>query len=164
MFLARQVPCKDHLAQIVCTNLRPPRVPNLLPAEQATIYFLTMSVEGRRPVLDNEETWSAIRRAIRRLDRWAFLSLLAMPDHIHMLVSPIRDRDESVSCLLRWFKRWMREELKHEWAWQESGFDRLLRHDESADQKWHYIRMNPVRAGLVAAPDDWPYQWQEGDL
>ncbi len=24
--------------------------------------------------------------------------------------------------------------------------------------KWEYIRHNPVRAGLVNDPDDWPYQ------
>jgi len=27
-------------------------------------------------------------------------------------------------------------------------------------EKWEYIRQNPVRAGLVSVPDDWPYQFQ----
>jgi putative transposase len=35
-----------------------------------------------------------------------------------------------------------------------------LRSDESVAGKWHYIRQNPVRAGLVVDPDDWPYQFQ----
>ncbi|MFB3881745.1 MAG: hypothetical protein ACE149_10800 [Armatimonadota bacterium] len=34
----------------------------------------------------------------------------------------------------------------------------MLRSGESYGQKWEYVRMNPVRAGLVANPDDWPYQ------
>jgi putative transposase len=34
----------------------------------------------------------------------------------------------------------------------------LLRSDESAKQKWQYIRENPVRAGLVKESDDWPYR------
>lgn len=33
-----------------------------------------------------------------------------------------------------------------------------MRSAESYDAKWEYVRANPVRAGLVADPDDWPYQ------
>ncbi len=42
--------------------------------------------------------------------------------------------------------------------WQPGFHDHLLRHDESYAQKWHYVWMNPVRAGLVSAPEEWPYQ------
>ncbi len=42
--------------------------------------------------------------------------------------------------------------------WQEGFFDHLLRSGESYSQKWDYVRMNPVRAGLCARPEDWPYQ------
>jgi len=41
--------------------------------------------------------------------------------------------------------------------WQEDYFDRFIRdmkHFESAKQ---YIRENPVTAGLVKLPEDWPY-------
>jgi len=30
-------------------------------------------------------------------------------------------------------------------------------HAEQNGQKWNYVRENPVRAGLVAQPEDWPY-------
>jgi len=94
-----------------------------------------------------------------------------MPDHLHVLTAPI-DRDASVSAFAKWFKRWFNdahrvrkpEDLRSIWHWQEGCFDRLLRTDESASEKWDYIRLNPVRAGLVKNPDDWPYQFQfEGD-
>jgi len=26
------------------------------------------------------------------------------------------------------------------------------------DEKWEYVRQNPVRAGLVAESDDWPHR------
>ena len=42
-------------------------------------------------------------------------------------------------------------------AWQDGFFDHLLRSGESYAEKWNYVRMNPVRAGLVARPEDWPY-------
>jgi len=44
--------------------------------------------------------------------------------------------------------------------WQRDFFDNRLRQDESYIEKAHYIRMNPVRAGLVESPGDWPYVWE----
>jgi putative transposase len=41
---------------------------------------------------------------------------------------------------------------------QRDCWDRQLRTGESYAQKWEYVRNNPVRKGLVAAADDWPYQ------
>ena len=41
---------------------------------------------------------------------------------------------------------------------QEGFFDHVLRNDESYQQKWIYVRDNPVRAGLAESSDDWPYQ------
>jgi putative transposase len=92
-----------------------------------------------------------------------------MPDHLHLLATP-RDRGASVAAFAKWFKRWFNatssdcgssvSDGKDAWQWQEGCFDRLLRSDESLTSKWTYIRQNPVRAGLVADPDDWPYQFQ----
>jgi len=42
--------------------------------------------------------------------------------------------------------------------WQEGFFDHVLRSAESYAQKWEYVRMNPVRAGLCQKPEEWPYQ------
>jgi putative transposase len=42
-------------------------------------------------------------------------------------------------------------------VWQRVFFDHLLRSAESYRQKWNYVRQNPVGAGLVAKPEDWPY-------
>ena len=122
------------------------------------VYFLTFCVRNRRKVLANEATWSRILQVQKRLDRWSFLSTLAMPDHLHMLVAPSQDRDEKLSNMIMWFKRWFNEGRVTVWQWQDGGFDRLLRSDESVDEKWAYIRNNPVRAQLVSNPDEWPFQ------
>jgi hypothetical protein len=49
---------------------------------------------------------------------------------------------------------------KKSWQSQEGCFDRLPRSDESLAEKWEYVTQNPVRAGLVSDPDEWPYQYQ----
>ena len=92
-----------------------------------------------------------------------------MPDHIHVFV-----RFGGEVGLSRWMKGFKRhldaslEELGYEPTivpgttlqsfWQPGAFDHLLRHSESYAAKWHYVRENPVRAGLVAHAEDWPYQ------
>ena len=97
------------------------------------------------------------------------LAAIAMPDHLHLLAAPL-DRNVSVSAFSKWFKRWFNEEYwdssspntgpqTRAWKWQEGCFDRLLRSNESLSDKWEYLRQNPVRAGLVADPGDWPYQF-----
>ena len=35
-------------------------------------------------------------------------------------------------------------------------FDHVIRSEESYEQKWVYVRDNPVRAGLVRSAEDWP--------
>ena len=54
--------------------------------------------------------------------------------------------------------------LSRAWSDKETSamatgfFDDVLRNDESYGQKWEYVRENPVRAGLVARADEWPYE------
>ncbi len=43
-------------------------------------------------------------------------------------------------------------------VWQRDYFDRFIRTTESYGEKWEYMRLNPVRAGLTANADDWPYE------
>ncbi len=84
-----------------------------------------------------------------------------MPDHLHMLASPLQSRDQKVGNLSGALKRWTKEKMPPEdrenWDWQPGAFDRLLRKDEFAQQKWEYMRDNPVRAGLVDHWKKWPW-------
>ena len=81
-----------------------------------------------------------------------------MPDHIHLLATPENEREARVGDLVGALKRWMRQDLQACWRWQAGSFDRLLRREESAYEKWLYVEENPVRAGLVSLPEDWPYR------
>ena len=131
----------------------------LLSGDRSVIYFITICVKGRRYVLDNEPTWQRTTHTLEKLHRWSFIAVVQMPDHVHLLAAPLVNRDEAVADLLMWFKRWFHDGRNYDWQWQDGGFDRLLRCDEFVDQKWDYMRTNPVRAGLVNDPDDWPYRF-----
>lgn len=45
-------------------------------------------------------------------------------------------------------------------GWQRDFFDHRLRGDEGYEEKAHYMRMNPVRAGLTSDRAAWPYVWE----
>lgn len=110
-------------------------------------------------MLANMEAFMAFKNATNRLQgKWLVHSAVLMPDHLHVIAIPFQ-RDASVGNFSGALKRWMRQSLKAEWKWQPGCFDHLLRHGESADAKWEYIRENPERAGLVKHWRDWLYQF-----
>ena len=91
-----------------------------------------------------KQAFRAFKSAVSRLRGWSVLAALLMPDHIHLLVAPTEDRDAKLGNLVGALKRWTREELNASWHWQSGSFDRLLRRDKLAHEKWLYIEQNPV--------------------
>ena len=52
------------------------------------------------------------------------------------------------------------EERKNEWKyslWSHQPDTRLLWNEQMLWQRTQYTHLNPVRAGLVAHPNDWPW-------
>ena len=142
--------------------LTPPRIPVWLPWKQEVwkqevTYFVTFCVAKRQPVLADAPAFAVFRRAVDKLTGWTLAAGLLMPDHVHLLASP-HGRDAEVGNLVGALKRWVRQDLRAGWQWQPGSFDRLLRSEGSAAEKWRYIRDNPVRAGLVRRWRDWPYR------
>ncbi len=43
--------------------------------------------------------------------------------------------------------------------WQENYFDHRIRTQAEAQEKWWYIRRNPVVKGLCQKEADWPHWW-----
>ncbi|HEY4757281.1 MAG TPA: hypothetical protein VIH43_01885 [Chthoniobacterales bacterium] len=138
----------------------PPRIPVWLACEQSVIYFVTICTTDRKPVLANPETFRALKIAASKLRDWRVLAAIVMPDHLHIIVAPIENREAKLGHFSAALKRWMREQLGASWQWQAGCFDRLLRTNESLHDKWLYIRENPVRAGLVQNWEDWPYRYE----
>ncbi len=81
-----------------------------------------------------------------------------MPTHLHLMISP---GIKSVVAFLGEFKKKTSDLARGTRGitqlWQRSFFDHRLRSNESEGEQYEYIRMNPVRAGLVSHPDDWPW-------
>ena len=87
-----------------------------------------------------------------------------MPDHLHLFCAP----GLRVLSLDKWVRFWKamfsRLHPRKEHGWQSLHWDTRLQREESYSGKWDYVRHNPVRAGLVAHPDQWPYQGELNPL
>jgi putative transposase len=99
---------------------------------------------------------------------WAIGRYVVMPDHVHFFCSP-GQHARSLSAFMQQWKSWTSKRIIRECGlpgpiWQHGFFDHLLRSDESYEQKWLYVRNNPVRTGLVAEAGQWPWQGVVGQL
>lgn len=48
--------------------------------------------------------------------------------------------------------------------WQRDVWDTQVRSSDGYHEKWEYVRMNPVRKGLIKNPDEWPFQGELSNL
>lgn len=97
---------------------------------------------------------------------------VVMPEHMHILFRPLRDHDGwpfPLHKILRSIKgisaRDINKLLRTSGPiWQDESFDHVIRSEESLLSKADYIRMNPVRRGLVRTPEEYKWLWCEPNL
>ena len=87
------------------------------------------------------------------IDKWYLWLMVVMPDHIHFIAT--FDLSQGVKRIMGAWKSYQATMLGVDW--QSDFFEHRLRNDSEFDEKAFYIRMNPVRKGLVISPDEWPY-------
>ena len=131
----------------------------------APCYFITVCVAGRRSLLASDAVHAVLREEwtqMRARHGWAIGRYVVMPDHVHFMTSPENEAGKRLSVAVGRWKEWTSKRLARERAlaaplWQAEFFDHVLRSDESRAAKWSYIAQNPVRAGLVAQAEEWPF-------
>jgi REP-associated tyrosine transposase len=130
------------------------------------IYFVTACTHTRGRWLDCADIHrSFVDFCAKGTERGAWVGrYVLMPDHFHLFVA----FQPGELTLSRWMKslknalsKTLRAMGKPAPHWQDGFFDHILRSSESYEQKWLYVRDNPVRAGLVSESEDWPFQ---GDI
>ncbi len=125
-------------------------------------YFLTISTGQRTRWFTDATVVAEVTLQFLRVagdEQVALSAYCFMPDHLHALVtagSEAADFQRFVRLAKQrsgfWFTQARRQRL-----WQESYFDRTLRENESPTEVIKYIVGNPVRAGLVETPAEYPF-------
>jgi REP element-mobilizing transposase RayT len=86
-------------------------------------------------------------------------SYVVMPNHVHLLMTPLAE----VSKVMQSLKRFTAREanrilgLTGQPFWQDESYDRLVRDKMELQRIADYIEMNPVKCGLVAAEEEFPW-------
>jgi len=125
-------------------------------------YFLTTcTFERRQTFLDHTIATQTIEQ-FRRTSRDEGFSLLAycvMPDHAHALLEGLTDESDFRRCAKMAKQRsGAAYALTSETPlWQKGYYEHVLRDEEDSKEIAFYIIANPVRAGLVQSPDDYPF-------
>jgi putative transposase len=124
-------------------------------------YFLTVCVHPRRPVFADAPSGRWVRdELLRTSERFAFsiTAYCVMHDHVHVLAEATREDSHLVKFVSAWKQTtgfyWKRR--TNENLWQQGFFDHVLRDDEDERGVIRYIVENPVRAGYVSSPKNYP--------
>ncbi len=122
------------------------------------IVWATVCTKDRVPWLANDEAHQHLYSVWQAAQKWLVSNYIIMPDHLHFFAAAT-ELDYPFEDWVTYWERMFRRRHSHEsWKWQPHPFHHRLRDGESYTEKWHYLRNNPVRKGLVTNPDDWPYQ------
>ena len=130
------------------------------------------ATNNRQTYMVTTETWQ--RRALFRNENWAKLFLdtlyryrgtayllhdfVIMPDHIHVLMTPITSLEKAVQFIKGGFSYRAKTELSSNMeVWQKGFQDHRIRDAADYDVHVNYIRQNPVRKGLCGRAEEYPY-------
>lgn len=142
------------------------------------MHFLSFSCHQRQPLLTARhcDLFLEILERVRRRYRFAVLGYVVMPEHVHLLVSePQRQTLSTVIQALKvGFIRTMpgstvptSRKVGEKWGtplssfsrhfWQARFYDFNVWTEKKRIEKLRYIHRNPVKRGLVASPEQWPW-------
>ena len=92
----------------------------------------------------------------RAQGKYQLHDLVIMPDDFHALITPAMEI--SLERTVQFIKGGFSFRLKSRFpVWQASFTNHRIRDAEDFERHREYIRMNPVRAGLVRKPEEYPY-------
>ncbi len=119
--------------------------------------FLTVCTENRDRWLAQPDIHKSLHEIWEHTAKaWLVSDYVLLPDHLHLFCAP----HDLKFTIERWMGFWKdRLANKHPGVgkFQIGGDHHRLRSGESYAEKWHYVRNNPVRHGLVKTPEEWPY-------
>ena len=140
----------------------PGRLHHVVPpwVRPGSCFHIRIRAERGHSLIDRDSTATSARNRVleeaaesHRRQLWHCRLMLVMPDHLHAMIA--FPRTTAMSTVISSWKRLVR--IRHDIRWQHGYFDHRLRNRREEDECWNYILDNPVRAGLTARVEDWPW-------
>ncbi len=129
-------------------------------------YFITASTFQKRSVLQSDrmaQLFVDVLFHYRQQTKYLLHEFAVMPDHFHLLITPLTTLEQSMQLIKGGFSYRARKELAfvHE-VWQPSYYDRRVRDAEEYFAFRHYIRQNSLRKRLARTAEEFRFSsaWQ----
>jgi putative transposase len=95
-----------------------------------------------------------------------------MPNHVHLLFTPLKDSEGSffsLSRIMHSLKRYTTREsnrilLRQGPFWQHESYDHFIRNEAEFKKTIEYVLLNPVKAGLVEDWTQWKWSFSKYDV
>lgn len=126
-----------------------------------TFHFLTFSCYQRQPLLRDRAGYGLFEQQLERVRQsyqFVVAGYVLMPEHVHLLVS--EPQQGSLATAIQVLKQETSKRLKRsEQAqfWQRRYYDFNVWSEGTKEEKLHYMHQNPVKRGLVARAEEWPW-------
>jgi putative transposase len=149
-------------------------------------YFISTCVSNRNPIFSNATAAEIVVGALcwlRDQGRIRLLGFVIMPDHLHVAFALQSDASrrgrrshemqasghegstlaEVMHSLKSYTAHKLREHGVQSPVWQDGYHDHLLRDRRDFERRLEYMHDNPVRRGLVAHAEDYPFSTAHPD-
>ena len=126
-----------------------------------SVYFITASTFQKRSLFQSErmaQLFIEVLQHYRLQNKYLLHEFVVMPDHFHLLISPIETLERALQLIKGGFSFRARKELAFvREIWQPSYYDRRVRDFGEYRSFREYIHMNPVKRRLVSVAPEYPY-------
>lgn len=124
-------------------------------------YFITIDSWGGRELFKGQTAEILTDQIVQCREKGHYLlhEFSVMPNHLHVLLTPsVRSSLEKAVQMIKGGSSYrIRHFRKFLAFWQDGYHDWRCRNESDFRAYADYIRENPVKAGLVAKAEDWPY-------
>ena len=130
--------------------------------------YLDMALHGNI-YLKNEQIADVVAASIQFRDGkiYDLISYCIMPNHAHLVCTPLKKSDETyfgLTEILHSLKRHTAREAnkilqRRGTFWQDESYDHFVRDDAELERIVKYVLYNPVKANLVKEQTDWKWTY-----
>jgi len=126
----------------------------------AQTYFVTSDTWKRR-ALFHAEPWARLFLKVllsHRGNAYLLHEFVLMPDHFHLLITPLTSLEKSVQLIKGGFSYQVKKQFEsNAEIWRRGFADHRIRDYPDYDKHRHYTHLNPVKRGLSAHSPDYRY-------
>ena len=129
-------------------------------------FFVTTKTHMGKRLLQTDRNATLLIDVLRscvRIGRFTLHDFVVMPDHIHLLLTTSGDvtLEKAMQFIKGAFSFRLKRETGHTGkVWQRGFSDHRVHDPDSFANHRIYIADNPVKAGLAASPDEFPWSFR----